>query len=78
MDENTIQRLLKEAAELVDMQENFRICNEKVENISMKMAILSGEIPDDKIFDTIASNYAYSGFLEGIEFTLRNLDIQDG
>lgn len=77
MDEKSIQRLLEELKDVVDMSGIYEKCNKRVDTISMAAAIKSGEVHQEKVFETIASNYAYIGFLEGVEFSLRNLEINE-
>ncbi|WP_303838365.1 hypothetical protein [Ruminococcus flavefaciens] len=75
MDENNIHKLITDLQYIVDMAGVFEKCNDRIDIITLANKIQSGEITN--IFDTIAANYAYIGFLEGVEFTLRNLEMKE-
>ena len=71
MDENTIQRLLKEVQKIVSPQEVYQ----KVETKLDINKLLNER--DNLSFYEIGCNFSYIGFLEGIEFALRNLETKE-
>lgn len=69
MDEEQIQRLLKEAEQNCDMMKVY-------EHTLLRMdidALQAANIERPLTVEEVGANFAWVGFLDGIEFTLRNL-----
>lgn len=75
LSEQDIQQLLTEVKSMVTMEDIFVKCSPRLDMESLSKAIESGEVKN--VSTTIAYNYAYIGFLEGVEFALRNLETND-
>lgn len=69
MTEQNIQELLDDAAKMVTPSQIFEKCFSRMD----KDTILKHNAERPLTFEEIGANFAYIGFLEGIEFALRNL-----
>lgn len=73
MDESNIQSLLEELKNMVSMADVRNMCDGRIDTVAMAKAFKQKEINLGVIID----NYAYIGFLEGVEFALRNIERKD-
>ena len=73
MDESNIQSLLEELKNMVSMADVRNMCDGRIDTITMAEEFKKGSINLGVIID----NYAYIGFLEGVEFALRNIEQKD-
>lgn len=71
--EENIQTLLEQASRAVDRMDIYKECLEKLDI----EAIISANKERPLTFEEIGANFSYCGFLVGIEYALRNLNIND-
>lgn len=69
MTEQNIQELLNDVVKMVTPGQVFEKCFSRMD----KDTILKHNAERPLTFEEIGANFAYIGFLEGIEFALRNL-----
>ena len=70
MTESDIQKLLEDLPNHANINDVYEVVSKRVDMIAMTQALNEGKLT----FKDIAGNFAYIGFLEGVEFALRNLE----
>ena len=73
MDESTIQRLLKEAESIANINDVYDLVSKRIDTVALTLRCDEGKLT----FKDIGANFAYIGFLEGVEFALRNIEQKD-
>lgn len=69
MTEQNIQELLNDVTKMITPKQIFEKCFSRMD----KNTLLQYNAERPLTFEEIGANFAYIGFLEGIEFALRNL-----